>query len=135
MGILVDPDFETPIDVEVAIDTVGGPSAGLMFTLGIMDLLTEEDELDGAAVAGTGTISASGSVGAIGGIDLKMQGAVRDGADWFLAPVDNCDDVIGHVPEGLSVVAVEDIDDAYDAIVAIGAGETDDLPTCEAVAG
>ncbi len=135
MGILVDPEFDLPIDVEVAIDTVGGPSAGLMFTLGIMDLLTEDDELNGALVAGTGTISSTGTVGAIGGIDLKMLGAERDGADWFLAPVDNCGDVVGNVPEGLSVVAVEDIDDAYDAIVAIGAGETDGLPTCEAVAG
>ncbi|WP_236685266.1 YlbL family protein [Demequina salsinemoris] len=135
MGILVDPEFDLPIDVEVAIDTVGGPSAGLMFTLGIMDLLTEDDELNGALVAGTGTISSTGQVGAIGGIDLKMLGAQRDGAEWFLAPVDNCDEVVGHIPDGLSVVAVEDIDDAYDAIVAIGAGQTDDLPTCEAVAG
>lgn len=135
MGVYIDPEFDLPIDVEVAIDSVGGPSAGLMFTLAIMDLLTEEDELNGAAVAGTGTMNSTGDVGAIGGIDLKMIGAERDGADWFLAPVANCAEVVGHIPEGLSVVAVEDIDDAYDAIVAIGAGQTASLPTCEAVAG
>jgi len=135
MGLYVDPTFDLPIQVDVAIDSVGGPSAGLMFTLAIMDLLTEDDELNGAAVAGTGTMDSLGNVGAIGGIDLKMIGARRDGADWFLAPVANCDEVVGHIPDGLSVVAVEDIDDAYDAIVAIGAGDTADLPTCEAVAG
>ncbi|WNM23911.1 YlbL family protein [Demequina capsici] len=135
MGILVDPTFDLPIDVNVAIDTVGGPSAGLMFTLGIMDKLTEKDELNGAAVAGTGTIDSLGNVGAIGGIDLKMIGARRDGADWFLAPVANCSEVVGHVPDGLSVVAVKDIGEAYAAIEAIGAGQTEDLPTCEAVAG
>lgn len=135
MGIFVDPEFDLPIQVDVAIDTVGGPSAGLMFSLGIMDLLTPEDELAGVAVAGTGTIDTTGDVGPIGGIALKMAGAARDGAAWFLAPQSNCDEVLGHIPGGLSVVAVETIDDAYAAIVAIGEGQTNALPTCSAVAG
>ncbi|MDN4478241.1 PDZ domain-containing protein [Demequina sp. SYSU T00039] len=130
IGVYVDPDFDLPIDVTVAIDSVGGPSAGLMFSLGIMDRLTPEDELAGALVAGTGTISAAGDVGAIGGIRMKMYGALDDGADWFLAPVANCADVRGNIPDGLTVVAVDTLDEAYDAIVRIGEGDTAGLPSC-----
>ena len=130
MGIYVDPEFTLPIDVTVAIDSVGGPSAGLMFSLGIMDKLTPQDELAGAKVAGTGTISAAGDVGPIGGIQMKMYGALASGSTYFLAPVENCDEVVGNIPSGLSVFSVDTLDDAYDAIVAIGKGETDSLPTC-----
>jgi len=130
MGVYVDPEFQLPIDVSVAIDSVGGPSAGLMFSLGIMDKLTEADELGGAKVAGTGTITAAGDVGPIGGISMKMWGALDAGSDFFLAPVENCDGVVGNIPDGLDVFSVDTLDDAYDAIVAIGKGETGSLPTC-----
>jgi len=130
MGIYVDPHFTLPIDVTVQIDSVGGPSAGLMFSLGIMDSLTEADELNGAEVAGTGTISASGDVGPIGGIRMKMWGAHDAGSAYFLAPVENCEEVVGNIPPGLSVFSVDTLDDAYDAIVAIGEGGTAALPTC-----
>ncbi|WP_297081773.1 PDZ domain-containing protein [uncultured Demequina sp.] len=130
LGIWLDPAFELPIEVTVDIDSVGGPSAGLMFSLAIMDMLTEIDELDGAHVAGTGTISAAGDVGAIGGIRMKMYGALDDGADYFLAPIDNCDEVVGNIPAGLDVFSVETLDDAYEAITAIGAGDTSALTTC-----
>ncbi|MGC4175587.1 YlbL family protein [Demequina sp.] len=130
MGIYVDPTFDLPIDVTVAIDSVGGPSAGLMFSLGIMDKLTPEDELAGAKVAGTGTIAASGDVGPIGGIRMKMWGAHDAGSAYFLAPVENCDEVVGNIPPGLSVFSVNTLDDAYTAIVAIGKGDTASLPTC-----
>jgi len=130
IGVSMDPSFELPIDVTVQIDRVGGPSAGLMFSLGIMDLLTEEDELQGAKVAGTGTISANGDVGPIGGIGMKLYGAVDAGAEWFLAPVENCAAVVDNVPEGLQVVAVDTLDDAYEAIRAIGAGDAGALPSC-----
>ncbi|WP_234988108.1 PDZ domain-containing protein [Demequina sp. NBRC 110056] len=132
MGIWVDPQFDIPIDVTVNVAEVSGPSAGLMFSLGIMDKLTEADELAGAAVAGTGTIDVSGDVGPIGGIRMKMYGALDAGATAFLAPVENCDEVAGNVPDGLDVYSVDTLDDAYDAIVAIGAGTTDSLPTCRA---
>lgn len=131
MGVWIDPTFEMPYDVDVAINNVGGPSAGLIFTLGIVDLLTPVDELHGANIAGTGTISPDGDVGPIGGIALKMIGARRDGADWFLAPGANCGEVVGAIPSGLRVVRVDTLGEAYDAIVAIGAGQADDLPTCE----
>ncbi len=130
IGVWIDPTFDLPIDVTVQIDSVGGPSAGLMFSLGIMDRLTEADELDGALVAGTGTIDATGDVGPIGGITMKMYGAQDAGSDWFLAPVENCPAVVGNIPDGLRVVAVDTLDDAYDAITRIGQGDTADLPTC-----
>jgi PDZ domain-containing protein len=130
MGIWVDPAFDFPFNVKVAIENVGGPSGGLMFALGILDLLTPEDELHGMEVAGTGTIDIDGSVGPIGGIDLKMIGAREDGAAWFLAPASNCSEVVGHVPDGLTVVAVNTLDDAYYAMVAIGTNKAVGLPTC-----
>lgn len=130
MGIRIDPDFDLPVEVSVGIDRVGGPSAGMMFALAIMDKLTPEDELDGARVAGTGEIGVDGEVYPIGGIEYKLAGARAAGAEYFLAPVENCPDVIGHIPTGLSVYAVDDLSDAYAAIVAIGKRETDNLPTC-----
>lgn len=130
IGIYVDPEFDLPIDVTVQIDSVGGPSAGLMFALAIMDKLSPEDELGGAKVAGTGEIDADGEVYPIGGIVFKMAGARMDGADYFLAPVENCDEVVGHIPRGLDVYAVDTLADAYAAIAAIGAGDTEGLPRC-----
>lgn len=132
MGLGIDPRFELPIDVTVQIDSVGGPSAGLMFSLAIMDMLTEADELSEARVAGTGTIDASGDVGPIGGIALKMHGAAQAGADYFLAPAENCDEVVGNVPSGLDVYSVDTLDDAYEVIVAIGDGNTGGLQSCSA---
>src|SRR5690606_34441865 len=96
----------------------------------IMDKLTARDELNGARVAGTGTISADGEIGPIGGVQLKMAGARAAGADYFLVPTDNCLSVVGHIPAGLNVYAVDTLDEAYDAVVAIGQGNTSDLPTC-----
>ena len=132
MGIYVDPSFDLPIDVTVGIDQVGGPSAGLMFALAIMDRLSPEDELDGALVAGTGQIDADGEIYPIGGIAHKLYGARAAGAEYFLAPVENCAEVVGHVPDGLSVYAVDQLDDAYAAMVAIGEHDTAGLPTCSA---
>ncbi|MCB2412104.1 PDZ domain-containing protein, partial [Demequina sp. TTPB684] len=130
LGITVDPQFSPSIDVTVAIDRVGGPSAGLMFALAIMDQLTEVDELDGARVAGTGVIDVDGQVYPIGGITHKMYGARAAGADYFLAPVENCQEVVGHIPAGLDVYAVDTLDDAYAAIVAIGQDDTSTLQQC-----
>ena len=133
MGVSIDPTFDLPIKVKVDIDRVGGPSAGMMFALAIMDKLTPQDELNGAKVAGTGEIYVDGKVYPIGGIQYKLNGAREAGADYFLAPVANCPDVIGHIPAGLSVYAVNSLTDAYTAIVAIGEGKTDGLLTCSAV--
>lgn len=133
IGIFIDPTFDLPIEVNVEIDSVGGPSAGSMFALAIMDKLTEVDELAGARVAGTGTIDVDGSIGPIGGVQLKMIGARDAGATYFIAPTTNCGQIVGHIPDGLIVYAVDDLDEAYDVIVGIGQSETDDLPTCPAI--
>lgn len=131
LGVLIDPEFELPIDVSIRIDEIGGASAGTMFTLGIIDKLTEEDEANGAVIAGTGTMELTGQVGRIGAIRQKLVGAAHAGAAWFLAPVSNCDEVVGHVPDGLRVVAVSTITDARAAVEAIGAGTGGTLPTCD----
>ena len=121
------------VDIRMHVDEIGGPSAGLMYTLGAIDKLTSQRESGGQKIAGTGTMDGRGAVGAIGGIRLKMLGARRDGAAWFLAPKANCSEVVGHVPEGLRDVAVGTLDDAYQALVAIGEGRGSALPRCTAV--
>ncbi len=132
LAIALDLEFEFPIDVSIEIDRIGGPSAGTMFALGILDKLTEEDEANGHIIAGTGTMNTRGEVGAIGGIQQKLHGAVRDGAGYFLAPESNCDEVVGNVPDGLQVVAVSTLEEAWTAVKAIGAGSAADLPACHA---
>ena len=132
MGVYIDPDFDMPVDVTIDAGRIGGPSAGTMFALGIVDLLTPQDEANGQVVAGTGTIDVVGRVGGIGGIRQKLAGAHRDGARWFLAPESNCGEVVGHVPDGLRVVRVATLHEAYEDLVAIGKGEGDSLPTCTA---
>lgn len=118
------------VNVDMHIDDIGGPSAGMMYTLGVISKLTARDETGGKTIAGTGTMESNGKVGAIGGIRLKMQGAKRDGAMWFLAPASNCDEVVGHVPSGLRDVKVSTLDEAYKALVAIGEGKGNSLPRC-----
>lgn len=131
LGILARLEYDFPIDVEIALDKVGGPSAGMIFALGIIDKLTPGAMTGGKHIAGTGTIDGRGNVGAIGGIDHKMRGAQRDGADWFLAPRSNCQEVTGHIPDGLNVVAVSTLSDARTAVQKIAAGASpDQLPAC-----
>ncbi|BDR54349.1 Lon protease [Bombiscardovia apis] len=120
------------IKVNMHVDDIGGPSAGLMYALGTIDKLTEQDETGGQVIAGTGTMEEGGKVGRIGGIQLKMLGAKRDGATWFLAPAGNCGEVVGHVPEGLRDVRVTTLSDAYEALTKISQNEADTLPHCTA---
>ncbi|MFK4638540.1 YlbL family protein [Paenarthrobacter histidinolovorans] len=131
LGVLLSSDFTFPFDVSISLDNVGGPSAGMMFALGIVDNLTPGDLTGGKHIAGTGTITADGNVGAIGGIAQKMIGARQHGATMFLAPAANCSDVVGHVPDGLQIVKVETLADATAAVERLGAGQdTAGLPTC-----
>lgn len=131
LGINVTTSYEFPFTVELELDRVGGPSAGMMFALGIIDKLTPGSLQGGAHVAGTGTIDQAGVVGPIGGIQQKLYGAADAGAEWFLAPAENCDEVTGHVPDGLTVFAVETLDDALAAVEAVRTGaDTDGLPSC-----
>lgn len=133
LGIQLLSDFDFPIDVTIQLNNVGGPSAGMMFALGIIDTLTPGELNGGENVAGTGTITADGKVGPIGGIRQKMWGAVGAGADWFLAPAANCDEVVGHIPNGLRVFAVADLDDALTVLETVReGGDLDALPVCTA---
>lgn len=132
IGVYIDPAFVLPVDVTISIDDIGGPSAGTMFALGIIDKMTPQDEANGVDVAGTGTMDVTGEVGPIGGIRQKLAGAHRDGATWFLAPAANCGEVVGYVPDGLRVVRVATLHEAWAAVTEIGAGQGDGLPTCTA---
>jgi PDZ domain-containing protein len=131
IGIIVGSDYDFPFTVTIQLENVGGPSAGMMFALGIIDKLTPGALNGGESVAGTGTISSTGEVGPIGGIRQKLYGASGAGADWFLAPESNCDEVTGHVPAGLKVFAITTLKDALTALAAIRSdGDTTGLPTC-----
>jgi PDZ domain-containing protein len=130
VGVFLGREFDFPFSVQVEAGHVGGPSAGMMFALGIYDTLTPGAMTGGQEIAGTGTITADGEVGPIGGIRQKVAGARDGGADWFLAPAPNCEDLAGHVPDGLRVVRVSTFDEAREAVQAIAAKKADDLPTC-----
>ena len=130
LGVFLDPEFRFPFTVKIDIPDVSGPSAGMVFALGIIDTLTPGDITGGKRIAGTGTIDADGTVGPIGGIQQKLVGARRAGADYFIAPSVNCDEVEGHVPDGLQVVKVSTLTDARRAMEAIAVGKPQGLPTC-----
>lgn len=130
IGVILAPRFTFPFDVTIDAGEVGGPSAGMMLSLAVRDVLTPGAMTGGKQIAGTGTISERGSVGPIGGIEHKLVGARRAGAQWFLAPADNCSEVRGHVPDGLRVVRVSTHREAVDAVEAIAADRTGALPSC-----
>ncbi|WP_104177749.1 PDZ domain-containing protein [Cryobacterium sp. Y50] len=132
-GINVSVAYDFPFEVQIQLDKVGGPSAGMMFALGIIDKLTPGELQGGENVAGTGTIDQSGAIGPIGGIQQKLYGALESGATWFLAPAENCDEVTGNIPDGLTVFSVATLDEALNALDAIKTGaDTSDLPSCPA---
>ena len=133
IGIGLEPRYDYPYEVNIDAGRVGGPSAGMMFALAVRDRLTPGAMTKGKSIAGTGTIDDSGQVGTIGGIRQKLAGARAADAEWFLAPEGNCNEVVGHVPDGMDVVAVDTFEDATDAVEAIADEDTDDLPTCEDV--
>jgi Lon-like protease len=131
LGVYLTEKYTFPFPVKVQLQDVGGPSAGMMFALGIIDKLTPGELNGGKHVAGTGTISAYGTVGAIGGIRQKMYGAKKAGATYFLAPASNCDEVKGHIPSGLTVFATSTLSQSVTDLKAI-ASDTglNKLKTC-----
>jgi PDZ domain-containing protein len=131
VNVVIQPHYDFPVKVTFNLANVGGPSAGTMFALGIIDKLTPEDMTGGQRIAGTGTMDTDGDVGAIGGIRQKMAGSRRDGATWFLAPKSNCNEVVGHVPSGMHVLAVSTLHEAREDVLAIGRGTASGLPTCQ----
>ncbi|MYR59813.1 PDZ domain-containing protein [Streptomyces sp. SID625] len=132
VGISPGTDHTFPFTIDIKLADVGGPSAGLMFALGIYDKLTPGSLTGGKFVAGTGTIDDDGKVGPIGGIELKTIGARDKGAQYFLTPADNCAAAAADTPSGLTLVKVGTIRDALAALKDIRSGKTADLPTCSA---
>jgi len=132
LGVGLTLNFDLPVDVKIQINNVGGPSAGMMFALGIIDKMSTGDLTGGQHIAGTGTIDADGNVGGIGGIRQKLYGARNAGATWFLAPQSNCNEVVGHVPDGIRVFSVSTLQDSLTALETIrDGGDLDALPTCD----
>ena len=124
LGVSVLDQPSAPFDVDIQVADVGGPSAGLMLTLGILDLVGDEDLTGGTAVAGTGTIDLQGAVGPIGGIALKMAAARDIGAELFLVPAGNCAEAVAAPDTGVPTARVATLDDALDALADVRAGRT-----------
>jgi Lon-like protease len=128
MGVAITGRYTFPFQVKISVGDIGGPSAGLMFALGIVDKLTKLDLTGGKFIAGTGEIEASGKVDAIGGIQQKMIGARNAGATVFLTPAANCADTKGAVPAGLRLVKVSTLNDAVTALESLRTGGS--APSC-----
>ena len=130
LGVFLTPRYDFPITVDFELEQVGGPSAGLMFALGVIEELTPGSMVGTAHVAGTGTITPRGQVGPIGGIRQKLEGSAEAGASYFLAPSGNCNEVRGYVPDGLEVIEVETLGEAVNAVEQAAAGSVSNLPSC-----
>ncbi|MGY1712082.1 PDZ domain-containing protein [Geodermatophilus sp. SYSU D00758] len=124
LGVLVREQPHAPFDVDIQVEDVGGPSAGLMLTLGILELVGDEDLTGGASIAGTGTITPDGTVGPIGGVQLKMVAAAGIGAELFLVPADNCAEALAAPQPGLTTARVATLGDALQALEDFRAGRT-----------
>lgn len=135
LGILVGTGYEFPFDVRVALDdSIGGPSAGLMFALSVYDTLTPGALTGGEVVSGTGSISSDGTVGPIGGIRQKIVGAHEAGATIFFVPPDNCAAaLLAPVdPDEIELIRADDLKSAIEALETHAANPSADLPRCPA---
>ncbi|HKE63267.1 MAG TPA: PDZ domain-containing protein [Micromonosporaceae bacterium] len=129
IGVEVQQTQPSPIKVSIQLENVGGPSAGLMFTLGIIDKLGPTDLTGGRIIAGTGTMDDDGDVGPIGGIAQKMIAARAAGARYFLAPADNCAEALRSPVSGLTLVKVTNLDGALTALADVRSGTQPPLCT------
>ena len=132
LGLNLKISVDSPVEATFGLSDVGGPSAGMMFALGVVDEITPGSLTGGKDIAGTGTIDMDGQVGPIGGIQQKMAGARNSGSKFFLAPASNCDEVKDHEPKGMQVFAVSTLHEAVTATEAIASGNTSGLTTCSA---
>ncbi len=128
MGVAVLDAPWAPFTVDFNLANIGGPSAGLMFSLAVVDKLTTGDLAGSTFVAGTGTITVDGKVGPIGGITHKMAAARAAGASVFLVPAKNCYEAMSDIPSGLKLVKVETLGSAVDALHAMTSGGA--TPSC-----
>ena len=133
VGVSVAPTYRFPFDVSLHVaSNIGGPSAGTMFALGIYDLLTPGSLTDGRVIAGTGTITADGRVGVIGGIQQKIPGAQHDGARLFLVPAGNCGEAVhaDYDSDKMRLVKVSTLSGAIKAIETWTKDPSAALPEC-----
>lgn len=128
LGVSTSANPDVPFTVKISLQNVGGPSAGLMFALGVVDKLTTGDLNHGAFVAGTGTIDAAGTVGPIGGIPFKLVAAKEAGASTFLVPAQNCAEAVANAPDGLRLVKVDTLPGAVSELGTLASGG--DVPSC-----
>lgn len=120
VSLMTRPSFSFPFEVTIDSGEVGGPSAGLAFTLALIDLLSPGDLTGGQTVAVTGTIELDGGVGPVGGVRQKTEAAIRNGAEIFLVPSHEFDDAVDAAGGRLEVIEVTVIDDALAALRANG---------------
>ncbi|MEV4626013.1 PDZ domain-containing protein [Micromonospora sp. NPDC049523] len=116
IGVEIEQRQPHPFQLKIDLGDIGGPSAGLMFTLGIIDKLTPDDLTGGKIIAGTGTIDDEGNVGPIGGIPQKLVGAKQAGAVSFLVPADNCEEAVRNPQPGLPLYRIGTLKDALNAL-------------------
>jgi len=122
LGIAVRDAPWAPFTVDFNLANIGGPSAGLMFSLAVVDKLTDGHLNGGLFVAGTGSIGADGAVGPIGGISHKMPAAQQAGATVFLVPRDNCDEARTVTGNTMELIKVENLTQAVDALKTLTSG-------------
>ena len=127
LGVTVENKQPHPFELKIELDRIGGPSAGLMFTLGIIDTLKPEDLTGGMVIVGTGTIDEEGNVGPIGGIPQKLVAAKAAKAKIFLTPAANCQEAVANAQAALPLIKVGTLDDALNALDALRAGRTPPL--------
>ncbi len=128
LGVTPDEQAQGPIKVDFNLADIGGPSAGLMFSLGLVDKLSTGKLNGGKFIAGTGTIDPDGKVGPIGGIQYKMIAARAAGAQTFLVPADNCNEARQRTPKGLRLIKVDSLTTAVGALNELNAGKP--TPSC-----
>ena len=122
IGVQTRERTDYPITVKISLTDVGGPSAGLMFALGILDMLEPGSLTNGRFIAGTGTIDDNGKVGPIGGIQQKLVGAHNKGATVFLVPAANCAEALSGPPKGLRLIKVGTLKAALGELHKLAAG-------------
>ncbi|MEV5652139.1 PDZ domain-containing protein [Nocardia sp. NPDC052254] len=128
LGVTTGEIADGPLQVDFNLADIGGPSAGLMFSLALVDKLSSGELNGGRFVAGTGTIDPVGKVGPIGGIQYKMIAARDAGAETFLVPADNCNEARQRTPDGLKLVKVDTLTSAVQSLDDINAGRP--APSC-----
>jgi PDZ domain-containing protein len=131
IGVEITPQYKFPFQIKFNVGNIGGPSAGMMFALGIIDKLSHLDLTGGRFIAGTGELDSANptaSVAPIGGIQQKMAGARAEGATVFLSPAANCSDALSALPAGMKLIKANTLDGAVSALEALKAGRP--VPSC-----